>query len=125
MGSAPEFVHLHLHGCTSLLEGAAPAESYLDLAARDGQRALALTDTNGAYGFVPFFKAAGETAVRPILGACVREPNRIGEWEGRGAAAVLLVKDRRGYGNLCRIVSAAGSMVPKNWWPNFPGAMAC
>lgn len=103
--SAPDFVHLHLHGCTSMLEGAAPAERYLDPAARDGQRALALTDTNGTYGFVPFFLAAEEKGVRPILGACVREPGRPGEWEAGGARAVLLVTDRNAYGNLCRIVS--------------------
>ncbi len=105
MAPVPDFVHLHLHGCTSLLEGAAPAKRYLPLAARDGQRAMALTDTNGLYGFLPFFGAAEQTPVRPIIGACVREVNRIGEWEGEGARAVLLVKCRKGYGNLCRIIS--------------------
>jgi DNA-directed DNA polymerase III PolC len=100
-----DFVHLHLHGCTSFCEGAAPAEDYLRLAAADGQPALALTDTNGLTGFVPFFDAAEAAGVRPILGACVREPGRPGEWEGGGARAVLLVEDRRGYGNLCRILS--------------------
>ena len=103
--SEGEFVHLHLHGCTSLLEGAAPAEAYLDLARRDGQGALALTDTNGAYGFVPFFDAAADAGVRPILGACVREPARTGEWEGDGARAVLIGRDRDGYRNLCRVLS--------------------
>lgn len=109
MTRVPDFVHLHLHGCTSLLEGAAPAEQYLPLAARDGQAALALTDTNGLYGFLPFFGAAEKTPVRPIIGACVREVNRIGEWEGaereNGARAVLLVTGRQGYGNLCRVIS--------------------
>ena len=105
MTSPPPFVHLHLHGCTSLLEGAAPAEAYLPLAARDGQTALAITDTNGLYGFLPFFAAAERAGVRPIVGACVREPGRTAEREGTGARAVLLVKDRTGYGNLCRILS--------------------
>lgn len=104
-GNAPDFVHLHLHGCSSLLEGAAPAESYLPLAAADGQKALALTDTNGLYGFVPYFAAAEAAGVRPIVGACVREPGRTAEFEGRGARATLLVRDRAGYGSLCRIVS--------------------
>ncbi|MHC4473152.1 MAG: PHP domain-containing protein [Planctomycetota bacterium] len=108
----PDFVHLHLHGCTSLLEGAAPAEAYPGLAAADGQTALALTDTNGTYGFLPFFDAAA--AVRPILGSCVREPARTGEWEGEGARAVLLAKDRKGYGNLCRIVSKR-HLVPEEF----------
>ncbi len=110
----PDFVHLHLHGCTSLLEGAAPAENYLPLAERDGQRAFALTDTNGAYGFLPFFGAAEQTAIRPILGACVREPGRTGEWEGEGARAVLLVRNRKGYGNLCRIISKR-HLVPEGF----------
>ncbi|MEN8149692.1 MAG: DNA polymerase III subunit alpha, partial [Planctomycetota bacterium] len=103
--SPPDFVHLHLHGCTSLLEGAAPAESYLPLAAKDHQQALAITDTNGLYGLMPFFGAAERAGVRPIAGACVREPGRTAENEGSGHRAVLLVKDRTGYGNLCRILS--------------------
>ncbi len=112
--SVPDFVHLHLHGCTSLLEGAAPAERYLPLADRDGQRAMALTDTNGLYGFLPFFGAAERTSVRPILGACVREPGRTAEWEGDGARAVLLVKNQKGYGNLCRIISKR-HLVPEEF----------
>jgi len=43
--------------------------------------------------------------VRPLVGACVREPGRTGEWEGRGHRAVLLVKDRTGYRHLCRVLS--------------------
>ena len=43
--------------------------------------------------------------VRPIAGACVREPGRTGEWEGGGHRAVLLVRDRTGYGHLGRILS--------------------
>ena len=112
----PLFIHLHVHACTSLLEGAAPATSYVALAAADGQGALALTDTNGTYGYLPFFAAAEAAGVKPILGACVREVGRTAEWEGEGdggegdgiednARAVLLAMDRTGYGNLCRIVS--------------------
>jgi DNA-directed DNA polymerase III PolC len=67
------------------------------MAARDGQEALAITDTNALYGFLPFFGAAEAAGVRPIVGACVRE-------EG-GTEAVLLVTDRTGYGSLCRIIS--------------------
>ena len=77
----------------------------MPLAARDGQAALAVTDTNGLYGYLPFCGAAEQAGVRPIAGACVREPGRTGEWEGPGHRAVLLVKDRIGYGHLCRILS--------------------
>jgi len=58
---------------------------------------LALTDTNGLYGLMFFLEAAREAGVRPIAGSEVVTDD--------GRRAVLLVRNRTGYANLCRIIS--------------------
>jgi DNA-directed DNA polymerase III PolC len=62
-------------------------------AVEHGLRALALTDTAGLYGAIPFYRAAVEAGVKPLLGAMLGE-------------AVLIARDRGGYAQLCRIVTA-------------------
>lgn len=61
--------------------------------------AVALTDTDGLYGAVPFAKACAEVGVRAIVGAELTDPRR--SWR-----AVFLTKDRAGYEELCALVSA-------------------
>lgn len=57
---------------------------------------LALTDTNGLYGLIFFLQAAREAGIQPIVGSeLITDTHR----------AVLLVRDREGYVNLCRIIS--------------------
>jgi DNA-directed DNA polymerase III PolC len=58
-----------------------------------GMNALALTDTDGLYGVIPFYKAAREAGVRPILGAQL----------GR---CTVLARDREGYAQLCALATA-------------------
>ncbi|MBC8366934.1 PHP domain-containing protein, partial [bacterium] len=68
------FIHLNVHSCYSLLSGAAGPE---DLAARArwmGQRALAITDSNGLYAAVPFQKACEAEGIHAILGAELTRP---------------------------------------------------
>ena len=92
------FAHLHVHSHWSLLAGAwAPAEIARRAAAL-GMPAVALTDTDGLYGAVPFAKACAEVGVRAILGAELTDPRR--PWR-----AVFLVKDREGYEELSALVS--------------------
>ncbi len=62
-----------------------------------GMDRFALTDTNGLYGLVFFLEAAKEAGIRPIVG---------NEITADGRRAVLLVRNREGYANLCRIISA-------------------
>ena len=49
-----EFVHLNVHSAYSLLAGATAVEALVARASAQGQRALALTDTDAAYG-LPLF----------------------------------------------------------------------
>jgi len=57
---------------------------------------LALTDTNGLYGLLYFIQTAQEMGIQPIVGSeLVTNKHR----------AVLLTRNRKGYANLCRIIS--------------------
>ncbi len=91
--------YLHLHSEFSLLDGTGPVESLCDRARDAGLHAVALADTDNAYGHVRFFKASCERGLKPILGARVTDPSGAGD-------AVCLARDRTGYSNLCRLISA-------------------
>lgn len=93
------FVHLHSHSCYSLLEGADWPHTLIDRAKRYGMKALALTDTNGLYGALPFYKAALEAGIKPILGAELVSASDSSE------RAVVLARDRAGYAELCRLIT--------------------
>ena len=97
------YVPLHLHGNWSLLEGASTIDEYVGAAARMGLTALALTDTNGLYGAVPFYKAAKAAGLKPIIGAEIATSDNLSSPRGR---AVFLARNRRGYASLCRIVTS-------------------
>ena len=59
------FIHLNVHSNYSLLSGASRIEELLNRARELGFDALALTDTNGLYGVIPFI--AGELKrIRPM-----------------------------------------------------------
>jgi DNA-directed DNA polymerase III PolC len=95
-----DFVHLHVHSCYSFHEGTDFPARLAAQAARFGCRALALTDTNGLYGAVPFVKAAREQGIAPILGVDLdggRED---------GPRALVLARGAAGYAALCRLVTA-------------------
>ena len=91
------FIHLNVHSDYSKGWGLGRIEE-LCRAARDlGIKQLALTDTNGIYGLVFFVQIAKEMGIEPILGSELLYGER---------RAVLIVKNRQGYANLCHIISA-------------------
>ncbi|HEY7472819.1 MAG TPA: DNA polymerase III subunit alpha [Gemmatimonadota bacterium] len=93
------FAHLHVHSHWSLLAGAWAPVEIARRAAALGMPAVALTDTDGLYGAVPFAKACAEAGVRAIVGAELTDPRR--PWR-----AVFLARDRRGYEELSALASA-------------------
>lgn len=92
------FVHLHVHSTWSLLDGAIPAEALPHLAAALGQQAVAITDHDALTGAVRFTKECRNAGVKPIYGAELTTD--------RGHVTVI-ARDATGYGNLCRLISAA------------------
>jgi error-prone DNA polymerase len=93
------YPELHAHSCFSFLDGASQPDELAARAATLGYDAVALTDHNGLSGSLAFAQAAREVGVRPITGCEIT-------LEG-GAHLTLLCEDRRGYANLCRLITAA------------------
>ncbi|RJO65589.1 MAG: PHP domain-containing protein [Myxococcales bacterium] len=58
----------------SLMWGTASPEALCAVAQRRGYRHLALTDTDNVYGLWPFFAAAKEYGLQPLIGAEVTDP---------------------------------------------------
>ena len=93
------YVELHCHSAYSFLDGASQPEELAARAAELGYEALALTDHDGVYGSLEFAHAAKSFGVRAITGAEVTLDG--------GAHITLLVENRRGYANLCRLLTAS------------------
>ena len=103
--TSPAYVELHAHSNFSFLDGASHPEEMAARAAELGLTALAITDHDGVYGAVRFSHAARELGLRPIVGM---EASMAG-----GHHLTLLARDRKGYANICRLVTAAHHERPK------------
>ncbi len=99
------FVELHAQSAFSFLEGAEQPEALVAEAARRGMPALALVDRDGVYGAPRFHRAAVDAGIRPLLGS---ELTLAG-----GARLPVLVEDREGWQNLCRLITRAKLGAPK------------
>ena len=91
------YIELHCHSNFSLLDGASHPEDLIVRAKELGMPALAITDHDGLYGAVRFYKVAKEQEIKPIIGAEMT-------LEG-GYHITLLAEDKTGYSNLCRLIS--------------------
>ena len=98
---------LHAHSWYSLLDSTLPPERIAEAAHASRFPAAALTDRDTLAGAVRFYKRARQLGVHPVLGAEVTL--------AQGGALVLLIENRHGYRNLCRILteSAASQAKPQ------------
>ena len=99
------FVELHARSAFSFLEGAMLPETLAERAARLDLRAVALVDRDGLYGAPRFYRACTRAGITPLVGAEVT-------LEG-GGRLPLLVEDREGYQNLCRLITRMKMRAPK------------
>jgi DNA polymerase-3 subunit alpha len=109
---APGFVHLHVHSSYSLLEGALTIARLAEMAKKDRQPALALTDTDNMFGALEFSEKMASAGIQPIVGCALGVD--FGDQESRGPAAgdtwpriVLLAARENGYRSLMRLSSRA------------------
>jgi error-prone DNA polymerase len=93
------YVELHAASAFSFLRGAALPEQLAGVAGQLGLPALALLDRDGIYGAPRFYAQAREQGVRPLVGAEITLAD--------GSVLPLLVQNRTGYQNLCRLISTA------------------
>ena len=106
------FVHLHVHTEYSLLDGACRIGGMMDRVKELGQDAIAITDHGVMYGCIDFYKAAKAAGVKPIIGCEVyvtrrRMEDRVHGIDNDPYHLVLLCENRKGYENLCLLVSEA------------------
>ena len=128
------YAELRAASAFSFLDGSSLPEDLVERAAALGLPAVALVDRNGVYGAPRFYKAAKEAGLRALVGAEVTlkedsADKRPGERKrksarpltlpsppadrGRGVSPwerlpriTLLVENRAGYKNLCRLITA-------------------
>ena len=106
------FVHLHVHSEYSLLDGFCRIGSMMDRVKELGQDAIALTDHGVMYGCIDFYKAAKAAGIKPIIGCEIYVTRRLMSDRVHGIDndpyhLVLLCENRKGYENLCLLVSEA------------------
>ncbi len=90
------FVPLRVRSHGSLLFGTASPEALIERALSLGLGALALTDRDNLYLAIRFYRAARAEGLAPLLGAELTAPPH---------DVLLLPLDRRGYANLCRLLT--------------------
>ncbi|MRR12698.1 PHP domain-containing protein, partial [bacterium] len=62
------FVHLHVHSRFSFCDGACDLDDLIARALELEMPALALTDHQGLYGAIRFYRKALAAGIKPILG---------------------------------------------------------
>jgi error-prone DNA polymerase len=111
MPSTPPYAELHCHSAYSFLDGASLPEELARRAGELGYTALALTDHNSVSGSMELAQVPKEHGVRAIHGAEMDLTVDPASHGGAGGAEnrhiTLLVRDQRGWRNLCRIITLA------------------
>ena len=100
-----DYVELHTRSAFSFLCAASLPEDLAAAAARAGHATVGIADLGGLYGAPRFHTAARRAGIRPLVGAEL-------EVEGAGLVA-LLCEDRRGYRNLCRLLTMGHAAAGK------------
>ncbi len=109
------YVELHARSAFSFLEGGSLPEALINRAAEISLPSIALLDRNGLYGAPRFHTSAKKLGIRAHIGAeiAVKDAgNRLvphsylpHQWPAEPVRFPLLVKDRAGYQNLCRLIT--------------------
>ena len=93
-----KYVELHCRSAFSFLEGASLPEDLVEQCARLDIPAMALIDTDNVSGAPRFYMAAKKVGIRPHIGAEITA--------AAGGRYTLLVENREGYQNLCRLITS-------------------
>ena len=106
-----QFVELHARSAFSFLEGASVPEDLAYACANKQLPAMALLDRNGLYGSPRFHLTAKSNKIKSHVGAELS----VGETEeSKSCYYPLLVKNRAGYQNLCRLITKTKLRASKN-----------
>ena len=99
------YVELHARSAFSFLRGASSPEQLIESAGKAGLSAMALCDRNGVQGAPRAYGAAKENGLRSLVGSELTMED--------GTIVPVLVMNRRGYRDLCRMLTQANLRSPK------------
>jgi len=100
-----EMVHLHVHSQYSMQDGLCSLNDLIKQANKFKMKAVALTDHDGLYGAIQFYKKAKSAGIKPIIGCEIRIKDNLKS--NQTYHLILLVKNKEGYSNLCQIITRA------------------
>jgi error-prone DNA polymerase len=131
-----KYVELHTRSAFSFLQGAATPEELIAVCAELKMPSMALLDRDGLYGAARFHLAGKKLGVKAHIGAeiAVQSPKSkvqspsgdrqtldVGRWTLGSPKKVfsvpVLVRNRTGYQNLCRLITMMKLRVPKHAKP--------
>lgn len=106
------FTHLHTHSHYSLLTALPKIKELVKIAAGDGMKALALTDSGNLYGAIEFYKECQSKEIKPIIGvdffvATRTHTDKEAGVDNRHTRLILLAKNEKGYKNLIQLVTTS------------------
>ncbi|MBN1177268.1 MAG: DNA polymerase III subunit alpha [Dehalococcoidales bacterium] len=101
-----DYAELHCHSYYSFHDGASSLEELLLRAKELGYRALAVTEHDNLCGAMRFAQLADSLEMRGIIGTEITLKG--------GHHLTLLARDRKGYGNLCRLITASHASGERN-----------
>ena len=107
------YIELHARSAFSFLEGASLPEELIATSLALDMPAMALLDRDGVYGAPRFHLAAKKNGLKAHIGAelTVKSPHA-------GVVTIpVLVKNRTGYQNLCRLITLMKLRAPKHAKP--------
>src|SRR3954449_13196920 len=106
------YVELHSRSAFSFLEGASVPEELIAAGLELDTPAMALLDRDGVYGAPRFHLSAKKNGIKAHIGAeiSVKKDQDI-------CSIPVLVRNRTGYQNLCRLITLMKLRVPKHAKP--------
>ncbi|TML97801.1 MAG: DNA polymerase III subunit alpha [Actinobacteria bacterium] len=109
----PPYTELHLHSAYSFLDGASMPDELVPRALELGYDAVALTDHNSLSGAMEFAQQAKALGLRALHGAEIDLDD--------DRHLTLLVRDARGWRNLCRLLTRAHAHTREAGRPGWVG----
>ncbi len=116
-----DYIELHARSAFSFLEGASTPEALIGAGAELDMPAMALLDRDGVYGAPRFHMAAKKSDIKAHIGAEIAVSGfKFQVSSSKNGDVIylpLLVCNRTGYQNLCRLITLMKLRVPKHAKP--------
>ena len=86
-------------------DGLCSLDDLIKQTAKFNMKAIALTDHDGLYGVIHFYKKAKKAGIKPIIGCEIRVKDN--QKSNQAYHLILLAKNKEGYSHLCQIITRA------------------